>query len=133
MTAKRALWALGLFLLCGGPTPGAVGDCTGDTGDEPADLAAYCQEKNELICVRRALRDDISQSESDDCRREVISACMRSSWAGDCRPTMRQTDACLNALYDRETLETPEDEIVECQRASLCNVSTRGAVPDGGL
>ena len=133
MTAKRALVALGLFLLLGGPTPGAVGDCSGDEGNKPADLQAYCVEKNELICVRRAERNEISRSESDDCRREVIDACNRSSWAGDCRPTVRQTEACLNALYDRETLQTPEDEIEECQRASLCRVDTRGRVPDGGL
>ena len=57
MTAKRVLCALGLFLLCAGPTPGAVGDCKGDAGDEPADLTEYCIEKNELICVRRAERD----------------------------------------------------------------------------
>lgn len=133
MNAKRALWALGLFLLCGGPTPGAVGDCQGDQGDEPADLREYCIEKNELICVRRAERNDIAISESTQCRYDVIDACMRSSWAGDCRPTVRQTEACLNALYDRETLNTPEDEIEECQRASLCSVTTRGRAPDGGL
>jgi hypothetical protein len=133
MTTKRTLWALALFLLCGGPTPGAVGDCQGDELAEPADIAEYCREKNELICVRRAERDEISRSDSDECRRDVIDACQRSRWAGDCRPTLRQTEACLNALYDRATLDTPEDEIVECQRASLCKVDTRGAVPDGGL
>jgi hypothetical protein len=133
MTAKRTLWALGLFLLLGGPTPGAVGDCQGDHGDDAADLTDYCIEKNELICVRRAYRNEISRSESDDCRRDAIDACMRSSWAGDCRPTVRQTEACLNALYDRDTVDTPEDEIVECQRASLCKVTTRGSTPDGGL
>lgn len=124
--ARRVLAAVALFALLGGPTPGAVGSC-GDSVDGFADLTEYCKEREELTCVRRALRKELSTQERDDCRREALSACERRFWAPDCRPTARQANACLNALRAEETVDTPEDELDECNTEALCTVKTAAA------
>jgi hypothetical protein len=124
--ARRLLAAVALFALLGGPTPGAVGACD-DSVDGFADLSEYCKEREELTCVRRALRKELSTQERDDCRREALSACERRFWAPDCRPTTRQANACLNALRAEETVNTPEDELDECNTQALCTVKTSAA------
>lgn len=134
-TPRRAPWllragcALGLLTLLGGPTPGAVGACGGDELDEPADLQAYCTERDQLVCVRRSLRGELSHAERDDCRRLAIAQCQDRFWLPECEPTRREARACLNALRSFDTLETREDEIEECSPSELCGIH----VPDAGL
>ncbi|MGD8859655.1 MAG: hypothetical protein PVI30_06575 [Myxococcales bacterium] len=130
----RPLWAALLFLFLGGPTPGAVGSCDADP-DGFADLQAYCQQREELVCVRRSLRKEITIGEREECRRRAIALCAQRTWAPDCRPTERQARACINALFARDTLYTPEDELEECNTEALCNVRlTPQAEPtDGGM
>ena len=133
---KRMGIGAALLFLLGGPTPGAVGACEGDDSGDFADIVDYCQEREELICVRRALRKELSTEERDDCRREVIDLCERRAWSADCRPTNRQADACLNALRSMDTLDTPEDELDECKTKALCTVRTGAPTSigdDGGM
>jgi hypothetical protein len=124
----RACFAVGLMALLGGPTPGAVGACGGDQLDEPADLQAYCTERDQLVCVRRSLRKELSYAERDDCRRLAIAQCPDRFWLPECQPTRRQARACLNALRSFDTLHTREDEIEECSPSRLCGIY----VPDAG-
>lgn len=122
----------GLMLLLGlaAPTPGAVGSCGGDRSlDELANLDRYCKEREQLVCVRRGLRKEISLAKTNDCRRTAIKQCELRSWSPGCAPTQRQTRACLNALRSIDTLQTPEDQISECNARALC---TAHAVPDAG-
>jgi len=118
--ARRALSSVLLFLVLAGPTPGAVGSCGGDELDRDADLDSYCAEREQLVCVRQALRREITSGQRDDCRREAIADCRNRSWAPRCQPTERQTQACLNALRSLDTLNTPDDELEECQTDALC-------------
>jgi hypothetical protein len=121
---RLMLCALALGLLSG-PTSGAVGSCGGEQLDEPADLPSYCSEREQLVCVRRELRHEISIGERDDCRRAALEACSRRFWPADCRPSERQTRACLNALRSTDTLQTPESDLEECHTEALCTVEPR--------
>ena len=125
---RIAGWLL-LALLISAPTPGAVGSCGSDELGEPAELVAYCTEREELICVRRHERREISVIERDKCRRDEIKRCARRYWAPGCAPTKREARACLNALRSLETLSTPESELEECQSEALC---TARVPTDGG-
>jgi hypothetical protein len=118
--------AAALIALLAGPTPGAVGSCGGDDLDQTADLREYCQTRDELVCVRRSLRKEITHEERDDCRREAIARCQDRFWLPQCEPTRRQARACINALQSLDTLETPEDRITECSPSQLCGIP----VPD---
>lgn len=160
---KRLFAGAALLLLLGAPTPGAVGSCGGDSElDELAELQPYCEEREELTCVRMALRRELSVVERDDCRRCALDfdglsnerkrecldpetkwnedraqpfvPCDRRFWPADCRPTVRQTNACLNALRSRDTLETAESSIHECNTKALCTVRlpSTPALYDGG-
>jgi hypothetical protein len=124
----RAACAAGLLALLGGPTPGAVGACGSDELDEPADLQEYCTERDQLVCVRRSLRGEISHAERDDCRRLAVAQCQDRFWVSGCEPTRREARACLNALSSFDTLDTREDEIEECSLSELCGIY----VPDAG-
>lgn len=121
MTRSRGIMVALWMTLLVGPTPGAVGSCGGDdaTLDEAADLPAYCREREELVCVRRQLRDELTGEERDDCRRSAIDRCAARFWPGACRPTRRQTEACLNALRLVNTLDTPVDELDACHVSAL--------------
>lgn len=119
-TARRALGWMFVALLISAPTPGAVGSCGSDELSGTADLVAYCTEREELICVRRHRRREISLAEQDTCRREQIARCSQRFWAPGCAPTKRQANACLNALRSLDTLGTKETEIDECQSEALC-------------
>ncbi|MDH5671684.1 MAG: hypothetical protein OEZ06_06015 [Myxococcales bacterium] len=118
---RRAALGLGLLAFLGGPTPGAVGSCDEDL-DGFVDLREYCKEREELVCVRRWLRKELTDEARDDCRREALSLCERRVWRPDCRPTERQARACLNALRAKGTVKTPEDELETCNREALCTV-----------
>lgn len=109
-----------IALLISAPTPGAVGSCGSDELSGQADLVAYCTEREELICVRRHERREISLIEQDKCRREQIARCSHRYWAPGCAPTKREANACLNALRSLDTLSTPESELEECQSEALC-------------
>ena len=117
----RAVTCALLFLVLGGPTPGAVGSCGSDELDRPADFQSYCLEREQLICVRRGMRREISIAEQHDCRWDAIDFCEAvSDWSPRCQPSERITRACLNALRSLDTLETPEDELEECDDEALC-------------
>jgi hypothetical protein len=126
----RAGFGLALVLLLAGPAPGAVGSCSGGANlDRIADLQSYCKEREQLVCVRRGLRKELSQAQTNDCRRTAIAQCELRSWSPGCQPTQRQTRACLNALRSTDTLHTSEDRIAECNAKALC---TAQAEPDAG-
>jgi len=119
-SARRVVGWSFIALLISAPTPGAVGSCGSDELAGPADLVAYCTEREELICVRRHERREISVIERDRCRREEIARCSRRYWAPGCAPTKREANACLNALRSLDTLSTLESDLEECQREALC-------------
>lgn len=122
--------ALLLFLLLAAPTPGAVGSCsTGDELQDAADVESYCKQREELICIRRYLRKELSIDDRDDCRRKVTDLCERRFWAPECRPSVRQANACLNALRAEETVDIPEGKLIECDTSSLCTAKLQ---PDAG-
>lgn len=118
-------------LLISAPTPGAVGSCGSDELSGQAELVSYCTEREELICVRRYERRELSVGERDDCRREQIARCSNRFWAPGCAPTKREANACLNALRSLDTLHTAEDELDECQSEALCTAQLPDS--DGGL
>ena len=129
--ATRALaWTL-LAVLLGGPTPGAVGSCGGEDLSETADLASYCVEREDLVCVRRGARGELSLQGVDKCRRAAREVCARRWWSPECRPTEREARACLNALRSRDTLSTPEDEIDECRVSALCHAREMAPIENG--
>lgn len=123
---SRLRWLL--FALLGwslivAPTPGSVGSCGTDELAEPTDFKSYCQKREELICTRRYLRKEITAETRDACRWDGVDACARRAFPSDCRPTRRQSEACLNALASFDTLETPEDNISECKQKALCTAT----------
>jgi hypothetical protein len=118
----RAGFGVLLVLVLGGPTPGAVGSCGNDSLSGQADLQSYCSEREQLVCVRRNLRREITDGERDECRLAAIQQCASRSWAPECRPTERQARACLNALSALETVRTPENKIMECSTKALCTL-----------
>lgn len=122
MRARLWLGALSLVLLMG-PTPGAVGSCGEDHLGEPAELEGYCSQRDQLVCVRRSLRRELTNQETDECRRAAIDRCQTRSWAPECQPTQRQARACLNALQSFDTLATQESELDECSFSALCGIA----------
>ena len=144
----RVLFALLLFVFLAGPTPGAIGSCDGEAGDEFADLTEYCLEKEKWICVRQFTRQQAACEDEENvarcridnnaqmqtCRYDSMDICNARSWASNCRPTVRQADACINALSSTQTLDTPVDEIKECDPKRLCTVLTAPQPGvDGGM
>lgn len=129
MRHARALWVRSalasgaLLAILSGPTPGAVGSCGGDDLSGPADVVSYCSKREQLICVRRGLRREITSQETDTCRRAAISQCENRSWLPQCQPSERQARACLNALESLDTVNTKESELHECTTAALCGAS----------
>jgi hypothetical protein len=106
------------------PTPGAVGSCGGkDELAEPTDFMSYCQKREELICTRRYLRKEITAETRDACRWDGVDACARRAFPPDCRPTRRQSEACLNALASFDTIDTPETALPECKQKALCTAT----------
>jgi hypothetical protein len=130
------------YLAIAAPTPGAVGSCGRDDLAEPAEFSSYCQEREQLICTRKYLRKEITAEARDICRWDAIDACERRAFPRDCRPTRRETEACLRALSSFDTLETKESELSECSRSALCKATpsedesganaTNADVADGG-
>jgi hypothetical protein len=120
VSARTPLFMLlGWMLICA-PTPGAVGSCGTDELDNRADFSSYCQQREQLACVRQFLRKEITEDAQDKCRWDAIDMCARSAFPSDCRPTRRQTEACLNALSSFDTLKTKEADIPECKQKALC-------------
>ena len=121
ISKRRWLAGVALFVLLGGPTPGAVGRCSGDEKlDQVANPETYCEQRDQLICVRRELRQELSLAKTIECRRTAIANCQARSFAPGCRPTERQVRACISALRSLDTLHTPDDEIAECNVKALC-------------
>jgi hypothetical protein len=130
---KRGLLSIVVLgLLASAATPGSVGSCGSDSLDLPAEFLDYCQQREQLECTRRFLRKEITAVSRDECRWAAIDACNASSFPSDCRPTRRETGACLNALASFDTLATKEQNIVECKQAALCH-ATPGEQSDSGV
>jgi hypothetical protein len=130
---SRALLFIPLaWLLVSAPTPGSVGSCGADQLNDPADFSSYCQQREQLGCVRRFLRKEITAATRDQCRWDAIDACSRSAFPSDCRPTRREADACLNALSSFDTLSTQEQNIPECKQKALC-MATPSEQTDAGI
>jgi hypothetical protein len=132
VNARTLLYGSMFFVLIAAPTPGSVGSCGADKLDDSADFSSYCQQREQLGCVRRFLRNEITAATRDQCRWDAIDACARSAFPSDCRPTRRETDACLNALSSFDTLKTQEDAIPECDQKALCH-ATPSEQPDSGV
>jgi len=113
---------LGWGLLVG-TTPGAVGSCGGDDLNRVANFDSYCRQREELVCTRRYLRKEITAETRDICRWDAIDACQRRVFPPDCKPSERETQACLRALASFDTLDTPEAEIDECRQKALCQAT----------
>ena len=124
------------FLVLAAPTPGAVGSCGSDELNANADFMSYCQKREELICTRRFLRNEITAEARDICRWDAVDACGLRAFPSDCRPTRRESEACLRALASFDTLDTAEAEIKECTTKALCKATPSdqpdAAVPDAG-
>ena len=131
----RVVTVFPLAMLLLGPTPGAVGSCNQDEEDNRVlnmgdELVDYCQQKEQLICYRRHLREEIDKDEYTECRHEAIRLCETRYWSPDCRPTSRRAEACLRALSSKDTLDTEESEIEECRPNELCkDVKLEGPEP----
>jgi len=120
----RAILLIGLgYMAIAAPTPGAVGSCGRDELGQAADFSDYCEQREQLICSRSFLRKEITAEARDICRWDAIDACERRAFPADCRPTRRETEACLRALASLVTLQTPESEISECSRSALCKAT----------
>lgn len=133
----RANWArlaLVSFVWCFAvaPTPGAVGSCDDSGLSEPVEFSYYCRNREELKCVRKFLRKEITERERDRCRWEAVDDCRRRAFPSDCHPTKRAAEACLNALRSFDTLSTKEKDLEECNTDALCR-ATPSEEPDGGL
>jgi hypothetical protein len=137
MTGRLALLVVLGSLLLAAPTPGSVGACGSDERDFPADFMDYCQKREQLGCVRRFLRKEITGPTRDTCRLDAVDACGRSAFPADCQPTRRETDACLNALSSFDTLDTKEADLAECKQNALCHATPSeqhdSGLADGGL
>lgn len=132
--SSKPHWILVAFLwaLVVAPTPGAVGSCDDGELDDPVDFSYYCRNREELACVRRFLRRELTENERDECRLDAVDACQRRAFPSDCRPTRRTAESCLNALRSLDTVETKEDELSECNARELCR-ATPSELEDGGL
>ena len=134
---KSAGWSRGplsilLLLLLAAPSQGAVGSCSDKTDplSAPADVVAYCDEREQLLCVRRFERGELLLSETNDCRRKAIAVCQTREFLPGCVPTERQARACLDALHSRSTLDLGVDEIEECK--GFCHLDVNDSI-DGGM
>lgn len=118
-TGGRLVLAVGLFVMLGGPAPGSVGSCSDET--EIADAVQFCVDRKSWSCQRRWARGELDDAERDACLVPIEDDCRGSAWGTDCiAPTTNQTEACIGALSDPGRLSTPEADLVECQRSTLC-------------
>ena len=123
MRARKLLIIVCGFFALAAPTPGAVGSCGSDELDRPADFMSYCQKREELSCTRRFLRQEITAEARDICRWDAVDACGLRSFPSDCRPTRRETEACLRALASFDTLDVAEADLKECKTDALCKAT----------
>ncbi|HEX2676021.1 MAG TPA: hypothetical protein VHM19_05260 [Polyangiales bacterium] len=124
MSARKLALIAGAWLTLMAPTPGSIGSCGGsDHGGDPADFKPYCEQRGQLICVRRYLRKELTKAERDACRWQAIDTCKLSGFPSDCHPTQRKADTCLNALESLDTLQTKEAKLSECTTQTLCGKS----------
>jgi len=118
---------LGVLLLSG-TTPGAVGSCNGDDElSRPAEFRSYCEQREQLVCIRRFLREEITAEARDICLWDALAACALRAFPAGCEPTLRETDACVRALSALDTVDTPDDQIGECQ---LCEGEAADGIAD---
>ena len=131
MKIPHVVVVLGFFVIAA-PTPGAVGSCGSDELEISADFMSYCQKREELNCTRRFLRNEITAEARDICRWDAVDACGLRAFPSDCRPTRRETEACLRALASLDTLNTAEADIKECKTNALCK-ATPSDQPDASV
>jgi len=136
----RVVGPVGLFLMLGGTSPGSVGSCAG-TGNF-ADFQSFCVSNDTLVCSRLqraeamgivptcAENPNVRCFEAANCGPGTIqNNCQVATQAGGWEtvfppncvppPTVTQAQRCLQALQVR-SLDTPENQIPECQAALLC-------------
>lgn len=131
MSFRKLLVIVCGFFALAAPTPGAVGSCGSDELAAPADFMSYCQKREELICTRRFLRHEITAEARDICRWDAVDACALRAFPSDCRPTRRETEACLRALASFDSLDVAEADLKECKTDALCK-ATPSDEPDAG-
>lgn len=116
----RVLLGIVLVLLLGGPTPGAVGDCSDDEGAfVPA--SDWCFEKEAWLCERRRAQGTYTDAERDNCLELLNTSCPGRTWPDGCTPPTEQTTrACIAALMSVDRLGEAEADIVECKSEIIC-------------
>lgn len=119
--ARNALVGAVLFVVLGGPAPGATGAC-GEELEAP-DFLTYCYARKGYECDRARARGELDEPQWRTCRGAVPSMCDAGSWPGDCFPTSASTNACLNALTDIGRLTTPTNLLPECTTDAVCNTA----------
>jgi len=118
---------LGVLLLSA-TTPGAVGSCNGDDAlSRTAEFHSYCEQREQLLCIRRFLREEITAEARDLCLWDALDACAQRAFPAGCEPTQREADACVRALSALDTVNTPDDQIDECQ---LCGSESETGIAD---
>jgi len=122
-----------IALAIAAPTPGSVGACGGDDLDGPADFQSYCRTREQLGCVRRFLRKEITEAERDACRWDAVDTCKQRSFPRECQPSRREAQACLNALSSFDTLRTKENKLPECNTQALCTATPDEPVDAGAF
>jgi hypothetical protein len=111
-----------IFVVLGGPAPGATGTSCGDDFESP-DFVEYCYARKAYECDRARARMEFDDTVWRRCRGDVASMCDGGSWASDCFPTRASTSACLSALIDLGRLSTPTSALPECQYDAVCNTA----------
>lgn len=130
----RVLFAGLILFLLTGPSQGAVGSCSdgSDPLGGPADVQAYCDEREQLVCMRRYERGELNFAEREACRRAAVTVCQNRTFLPGCVPSEREAQACLAALHSRSTLDQTVNQIRVCRE--LCDASDGIPVePDGGV
>jgi hypothetical protein len=150
----RALVAVGLLVLLGGPGPGSVGSCS-ESEPDIANAPQYCVDKNEALCRRTLVMCGRGIPACDNAYLRCVNGapaemppfpplverCSGAAWPGSCRPpTKTQAQGCIRALLadDPDHLSVPNDQVFmrfpECAEIQ-CTSTTRSLVapPDASV
>ena len=112
---STALIALPLALLTVGPAPGDIGGC-GDL-DQIADPIYHCERRVIIDCARRNALDP--SFDVNGCISTNQAPCQRvNRWICEPAPSVRQSQACLDAFQDVDNIRVPYESIPECM--TLC-------------
>ena len=112
---STALVALPLALLAVGPAPGDIGGC--GNHDQIADPIYHCERRVIIDCARRNALDP--SFDVNGCIATEQMPCQRvNRWICEPPPTVRQSQACLDAFQDVDNIRTAYEAIPEC--IALC-------------